>query len=502
MPGSDVRRTPRTVGRIVYVSDFDADPIGTSPPSGWTSAGGVSGNATGAGTVAAWPEGGNCAAIAATTTGAPGANNWFYIGTQPPAGGNIGPVFDVAPGVPLAIDAVANVEDLTPGLTFRVQLAWYDAAGASAGFGTALNISALGPLTATGYPVPPATARHAAIRLGIEGNQPGPAHAEVASVIARRLDLEPEPGPEPPRPEPEPCTRRAWLELNGATLALEDRAAGYFCPELDLGWPEVRDVVNNRPDAQGVDDRTTLFGGRVVSANITALAGAGAIIDAVASSFAAYMVPANRPYLHYVLERVDNPERVLGPLRASGYGWPIAGADQRDIQLQWVAADPFAYGTTEHVAEARAGDAVPPGRTYPLTFDRTYPESGGSASAGIITTVGDVPAQPFLRIFGPITEPQVTIEVTLAAGGSTVQRVWFKPTFRIAAGEYVDLDTVARTAYVMGNPLRPALRYLEWTNVQWPVVPPAPGSGRLSLGGFSTGDSTLVHATWRDGYIT
>ena len=156
----------------------------------------------------------------------------------------------------------------------------------------------------------------------------------------------------------------------------------------------------------------------------------------------------------------------------------------------------------EHVAESKAGLAIPDGRTYPLTFDRVYPLSGGNSTAGIISTVGDVPAQPFLRVFGPITQPQINVDVTLADGSTSAQRIWFRPTFRIESHEYVDIDTVHRTAYVMGNVLRPALRYLEWTNVRWPAVPPAPAVGRLSLVGFSTSESTLVRATWRDGYLT
>ena len=45
------------------------------------------------------------------------------------------------------------------------------------------------------------------------------------------------------------------------------------------------------------------MGTRVVSADITALAGAGARIDDVADNFAPFMVPSARPVLHYVLDR-------------------------------------------------------------------------------------------------------------------------------------------------------------------------------------------------------
>ena len=71
---------------------------------------------------------------------------------------------------------------------------------------------------------------------------------------------------------------------------------GYFCKELDLGYPGVREVSNNRPDQDGVDDRTSLFGPRSRSpANITAVPAGRHSIDQAASLFAPFMNPAARP---------------------------------------------------------------------------------------------------------------------------------------------------------------------------------------------------------------
>ena len=137
------------------------------------------------------------------------------------------------------------------------------------------------------------------------------------------------------------CVRTAWLTLDGMSMPLENEAAGYFCGSLDLGWPVVREVVNDRPNADGTDDLTTLMGARAVTADITAIAGVGAVIDAVASGFGPFMVPSVRPVLHYVLDVPGAAERTL-TLRASGYAWPIVGPFTRDVQLQWVAADPIA----------------------------------------------------------------------------------------------------------------------------------------------------------------
>ena len=150
--------------------------------------------------------------------------------------------------------------------------------------------------------------------------------------------------PTPPTPPtPKVCIRKAWLTLGALTMPLEDPDVGYYCTELDLGFPAPREVVDNRPDMDGVTDRTMVSSSRVVSANITAN---GAPVDAIATQFSPFMVASVRPVLHYVLDRgASSGERTL-TVRGSNYTCPISGSATRQIQLQWVAADPVAYDVT------------------------------------------------------------------------------------------------------------------------------------------------------------
>jgi hypothetical protein len=299
------------------------------------------------------------------------------------------------------------------------------------------------------------------------------------------------------------CVRTAWLELDdGRRLPLEDPAAGYFCAELDLGYPDVREVTSNRPDQDGADDRTTLFGGRVITANISALKGARAVIDDVAASFAPYMVARARPELHYVLERPGNPERVL-TVRPAGYSWPIAGAHQREIQLQFFAADPVAYDPTERTAVAYAGSSLAPGRWYPLVFPRVYPE--GSGTGPVVARLehdGDLDARPTLRIYGPVGRPRVSFGSYhpdgFYLGGAVIE---FAPTFNIDPGRFVEVDTVAYTARRDGDPLQPVEHFLVWSSLRWPSLPARPAYSFMYLEGTSADGLTQVQAAWRDGFL-
>jgi hypothetical protein len=292
------------------------------------------------------------------------------------------------------------------------------------------------------------------------------------------------------------CVRTAWLTMNGSSILLEDPESGYFCTSFDLGAPAVRDVLNNRPDGDGVDDRTLYFGARAVTANITALTGAGAQIDAVASAFAPYMVPSARPVLHYVLDRPGAAERTL-VVRAASYDWKIEGDQQRDIQLQWVAADPAVQDPVAKTATAWAGSALNPGRLYNLTYPRTYPAGGNTANTATIHSNGDLSVQPLVRIYGPISGAAVHFAVP---SGPTFT-VGFVSTFTIGAGAWVDIDTNQKTAYYQGDINQNVLASMDWPNLTWPVLPPNVDN-QMTLTGGATSGVTQAVATWNDRYLT
>ena len=298
------------------------------------------------------------------------------------------------------------------------------------------------------------------------------------------------------------CVRKVWLDLYGdgtQVLLLENPAQGYFCTQLDLGFPTVRQVISDNPGRDGAQDRTQFMGPRVVSANITALAGAGASIDLVATSFAPYMSPAARPVLHYVLDRPGSPERTL-VVRASGYAWPVAGDQQRDLQLQWVAADPTCWDPAVHTATAWSGASVIVGRSYPLVFNRVYPTGGATGpTAARIQTFGDLGVQPALTVHGPITGPRVGLDTGLSGQHYVIP---FQPGFRIDANTFVTIDTADKTAYQGGDPGQPVMNQIDWLNANWPVIPVAPDYAMLGLAGTSTTSITQVTATWQDRYLT
>lgn len=293
------------------------------------------------------------------------------------------------------------------------------------------------------------------------------------------------------------CIRRAWLVLDGTTLELEDDLAGYACTELDLGYPEVREVMTNRPDLDGADDRTVLFGARAVAATIKARAGGTMTPDEIATLFAPFMLPSVRPELHYVLDRPGTPERMT-TIRASGYAWPVTGGRSREIHLGWIASDPAMADPAERSATAYAGSSTATGRNYPLTHNRIYPPGGNSPSTATISSPGDVAIRPLFRIYGPITAPR--LELAVSTGGTLEVR--FVAGFIINAGQWVDVDAAARTVYANSDPTAPVVDQIDWQASTWPVLPVAPAFTSMNLYGDSTAGVTQAEAIWHDRYLT
>jgi hypothetical protein len=297
------------------------------------------------------------------------------------------------------------------------------------------------------------------------------------------------------------CVRQAWLTLGSLTLQLEDMTKGYWCETLDLGSPAVREVVSNRPDQNGVDDRTMYMGARTITADIKALqsvGGAANPIDAVATAFAPFMDPGQRPVLHYVLDRPGTPERQI-TVRAADYGWPISGPYERDVHLAFVAADPVMRDATQKTATAWAGSGSGGVRVYNLTFNRTYPGSGTSPTNATIAPLGDVGVRPLFRIYGPATAPAVNW-YNIPSG----QNGWMRTVagYQVFAGHYLDINSATKTAFVDGDPNQPAMASIDWQNSQWPLIGPAPAYSIMTLSAGSPSAVTQVQAMWRDGYLT
>lgn len=297
------------------------------------------------------------------------------------------------------------------------------------------------------------------------------------------------------------CHRRAWLvhPVTGSTVSLEDDGGSWVCPELNIGWPAIREVTDNRPDQDGIDDRTSLFGARVVSAKVVAGQAGRKTIDDIARLFGPFLIPSIRPELHWVLDTPDDnyAERML-TLRANDFSSPIAGALTRDITMAWTCPDPVIRDAAWREATARPqwGQV---GVTFDITFDLTFP-AGQVTMVADLTSPGDVIVEPTVRIFGGVTRPGFRI-VSFPPGQAQVENTFqFLPTYRIDPGHFVDVDCRTHTAIQDdGTHVEAAI---DWAVTTWPYGLGNNVETRMWFLGESVDAVTQAVARWRDGFLS
>jgi hypothetical protein len=285
--------------------------------------------------------------------------------------------------------------------------------------------------------------------------------------------------------------RQAWL-YNPATankLLLSDPDTGYLCTQLDLGFPTVRDVVNNKPDQHGTDDRTKYLGNRPVTMNVTAYPGGSTPMDEIPGLFTDFMDPSMRPELHVIEDFPGAPELVI-VVRASAYTGPLVYPARIDMQLSFIAPDPVLLGATLQTATAWAGATVQ-GRVYPRAYPWTYPPGSQAPVSGTIHSNGDLPVQPLLKVYGPATGAKISFDnntYVVALTSSTIN-----------AGDFLTIDTKTKTC-VRNSDGASVLNWIDWSNTIWPVL--APGVDHsMSMTAISPTGVTQTQASWQDGYL-
>ena len=256
--------------------------------------------------------------------------------------------------------------------------------------------------------------------------------------------------------------------------------------ELDVPLPVMVEDVEQRTDSDGTDDHTAIHGSRAVSMAFRALDDG---LDAVIAELGAFMHPGMRPYLHVAnTEWIDGERRLR--LRAAQGGAPVAGPlypYARDVQVQWVAPSGVweASRETEFAVNADAGTA---GRVYPMQTPRTYPPAM-SAGLTLHANPGSTFSHQVTRLYGPCVGPRLTNETT----GETLS---FTSELQLAAGDYLEVDTANRTAFLLSDRDASRLNYLDFLTSKWWRL--APGLNQIRyhpLGEVDAGCAAYVTYT-------
>lgn len=169
--------------------------------------------------------------------------------------------------------------------------------------------------------------------------------------------------------------------------------------------------------------------------------------------------------------------------RADDPGWKTT------LSLPLVAADPRIYSNTLHSANVSASVGAASGFGFAMAFPLNF--GGGSTVADILATNSGNCATPCtIRVDGPIISPVIAN----ATSGLKVAL-----NYTLGVGEYITLDTEARTIILNGSTNRYSALDFANTTGWWSILP-GTNDIRLSGGGI-TGGVTALTVSYRDAWI-
>lgn len=257
-----------------------------------------------------------------------------------------------------------------------------------------------------------------------------------------------------------PTLRLEEPTLGSLTL---DPEAGYVVQSHDLGDASPRAVVSPTPDADGTINRTRYGGDRAVQISVHLVPVNGEALWTMEQRLRAYTRLDLRPWL-YVTEDDGVPELRL-QLVPNGFTAPRERLDYSAVMTQW-RADRVESVEERTVVVAASGAGSTAGFKAPLVFPLNL-TALATQGTGRVVNAGTAIALPLLRLYGPCTNPKIENQTTgekmefTANGGLT-----------LLAGEFVEIDTRAKTARLNGDPTQSRHDRLAFAISRWIRVLP------------------------------
>ena len=237
---------------------------------------------------------------------------------------------------------------------------------------------------------------------------------------------------------------------------------GWFLSRMDLGYPAIRPVSDDRPLASGTDDRTRFHSSKLVTLDLVARGDRNVKQEELGS----FLVPFRRSFLYYPAG--DGTERRI-LLRARERTSPWEGPPGKHrIIAQFEAPNGTAETALQGEATALAVPPAEPGFTFDLTFDIVFPLSS-PVGATNVTTIGDALCPPVLRLFGPCVNPRIE-NVSEPDEEGRAKRLQFNIT--LGAGQFLEVDVRERTVKLNGNPRQDRYSTLNFVESRWWTLQP------------------------------
>jgi hypothetical protein len=268
--------------------------------------------------------------------------------------------------------------------------------------------------------------------------------------------------------------------------------SGVRVAKFDPGFPALREVVDEIPQGDGTKDYTSFFGARPISLEFMIYAPWARSVTnrrAILDTLYGLCNPRLRPFLY---ESIDGQAERRIMLRPDNLSAAFVMPHMNIGQLSFVA--PLGIWESGELEIANigpgTGGATNTGRSYDLSFDRTY-VSRAPAGGQVLEIVGNIETYPAMIIYGPCTA--VTI------GNETTGKEMVFPGLTLLAGESIVINMKDRSIVEGDQPTVSRYEEVDWTQSSW--IPLVPGENQLSFNPTGYGDSTRLSVAYRHNWI-
>lgn len=288
------------------------------------------------------------------------------------------------------------------------------------------------------------------------------------------------------------------LTAEGVEPLALDRSLGWVVRAVDLGSPDVREVINDRPNADGAIDTTTHVGARPVVLNLRLVSHPNQQLSlaGMVDRLALFASPKLRATL--IIE--DGLRQVSG-LRGVPLVAPITTPTHRDVTLSFVAANGIIESVTLNVETVfpSSGENQADGIEFDgIEFDGVEFPAVDAPGVGQITNAGNFDAYPLLRLFGPFGDEGNAADETVV-GNLTTGRTLTLVGTAIAAGDYLEIDTRAKTLRVNGLASQSRQNRLKFPESRWFTLVPA--GNEIAFRPDTVSGNAQAEIRWRDAYL-
>ena len=291
-------------------------------------------------------------------------------------------------------------------------------------------------------------------------------------------------------------TRMFLIQNSLATLDLNDWATnGIAISDKDLGSPSVRESTQDIPTQDGTQDTTSFFSQRVI-----AITGKTFNLPTQSRSKAwdliqPFLDPKQRSTLTYQMDD-DMTPRILTGLRIAQWAKSASSPTGFAFQVQW-KADPSALDANVQMVSTDFAYSGSIGRTYNRTYPLSYPSGTGGSGVVIATSNGTYTTWPTYQIYGPWTNPVISL---LGPLGVVVGQVGL--LMSIPVNQYVEINSKLRTVVLFdGSTGGGSSRYqnLDFMNLLW--APMEPGANTFRFTASAAVAPALGYVIWQDAFL-